>query len=123
MFALHETCIKQGLNDAHTNFFIVLMNSAGTRQNTAQSSLPVLAAKFYPTEARTTGVSWMCGIGRFGAVAGAVCMDYMVNNNVAWTKIFAILAIPAAVMTVCMWIKNISENFVRHSKAVSDLAE
>lgn len=65
--------------------FIVLMISAGTLQNTAQSSLPVLAAKFYPTEARTKGVSWMCGIGRFGAVAGTMCMGYMANNNLAWT--------------------------------------
>jgi AAHS family 4-hydroxybenzoate transporter-like MFS transporter len=99
------------------------MIGAGTLQNTAQSSLPVLAAKFYPTEARTTGVSWMCGIGRFGAVAGTMCMGYMANNNMTWTQIFAILAIPAVIMTVCMLIKNISENLVQDSKAVSNLAE
>lgn len=103
--------------------FIVLMIGAGTLQNTAQSSLPVLAAKFYPTEARTTGVSWMCGIGRFGAVAGTMCMGYMANNNMTWTQIFTILAIPAVVMTVTMLIKNISENLVQDSKAVSNLAE
>lgn len=61
--------MKQGLNDAHTNFFIVLMISAGMLQNTTQSSLLDLAAKFYPTEARKTGVSWMCCVGRFGAVS------------------------------------------------------
>ena len=91
-------------------------------KNTAQSSLPVLVEKFYPTEARTISVSWMCDIGRFGAVSRTMCMGYMANN-MAWTRIFAILDIPADVMTVCMLIKNISENFVQHSKAVSGLAE
>lgn len=38
-------------------FFIILIICAGTLQNTAQSSLPALAAKFYPTAVRTTGVS------------------------------------------------------------------
>lgn len=90
-------------------FFIILMICAGTLQNTAQSSLPVLAAKFYPTAVRTTGVSWMCGIGRFGAVAGTMCMGYLVNHNIGWSQIFTILAIPAAVMTLCMLIKNMSE--------------
>lgn len=103
--------------------FIVLMISAGTLQNTAQSSLPVLAAKFYPTEARTTGVSWMCGIGRFGAVAGTMCMGYMANNHMAWTQIFMILAIPAVVMTVCMLIKNIAENVVEDRNTSADFAK
>lgn len=104
--------------------FIVVIIFAGTFQNTAQSSLPVLAAKFYPTEARTTGVSWMCGIGRFGAVAGTVCMGYMANQNLEWTQIFTVLAIPAVVMTVCMLLKNMSENIAcNNHHTVSDLAE
>ena len=51
----------------------------------------------------------MYGIGRFGAVAGTMCMGYLVNNNIGWSQIFTILAIPAAVMTLCMLIKNMSE--------------
>lgn len=86
--------------------FILLMICAGTLQNTAQSSLPVLAAKFYPTAIRTTGVSWMCGVGRFGAVAGTMSMGYLVNSSMSWGLIFAVLAIPAVVMTVCMLLKN-----------------
>lgn len=90
--------------------FIIFMICAGTFQNTAQSSLPVLAAKFYPTEARTTGVSWMCGIGRFGAVAGTMTMGYLANQNMPWQQIFMVLAVPAAVMTACMLIKNMAES-------------
>ena len=99
--------------------FIILVIFAGTLQNTAQSSLPVLAAKYYPTEARTTGVSWMCGIGRFGAVAGTMFMGYMVNMQMPWSQIFILLAIPAVVMTLCILIKNMTEDFmVKKSKYV-----
>ena len=44
---------------------------AGTIMNTAQSSMPALAAGFYPTSGRATGVAWMLGIGRFGGIAGS----------------------------------------------------
>ncbi|WP_165381173.1 hypothetical protein [Acinetobacter bouvetii] len=36
-------------------------------------------------------------------------MGYLVNNNIGWSQIFTILAMPAAVMTLCMLIKNMSE--------------
>lgn len=44
---------------------------AGMCINGAQSAMPSLAARFYPTQGRATGVSWMLGIGRFGAILGA----------------------------------------------------
>lgn len=44
-----------------------------------------------------------------GNVAGTMCMGYLVNNNIGWSQIFTILVMPAAVMTLCMLIKNISE--------------
>ena len=45
---------------------------AGAAMNTAQSSLPSLAAGYYPTQGRATGVAWMMGIGRFGGIAGSL---------------------------------------------------
>ncbi|MDK4565514.1 MFS transporter, partial [Kingella kingae] len=48
--------IGQGLS-----LLIAVVLIAGVFQNTAQSSLPALAAKFYPTECRTTGLAWMLG--------------------------------------------------------------
>ncbi|MGO8609405.1 aromatic acid/H+ symport family MFS transporter, partial [Rhizobium johnstonii] len=44
---------------------------AGLVMNAAQASMPALAAGFYPTEGRATGVAWMLGIGRFGGIAGS----------------------------------------------------
>ncbi len=87
--------------------FILVIILAGTMQNTAQSSLPVLAANFYPTIARSTGVAWMCGIGRFGAVAGTTLMGILVSHQLSFTEIFTVLSIPAIVMTLCLLIKNL----------------
>ena len=50
---------------------------AGTLMNTAQSSMPALAAFLYPTQGRATGVAWMLRrSGRFGGIAGS----YLVAN-------------------------------------------
>ena len=46
--------------------------------NTAQSSLPALAAGFYPTQGRATGVAWMLGLGRFGGIAGSFLVAELV---------------------------------------------
>ena len=50
---------------------VVVVFVAGTLMNTSQSSLPALAAGFYPTQGRATGVAWMLGPGRFGGIAGS----------------------------------------------------
>lgn len=34
--------------------------------------MPVLAASYYPIQARAAGVTWMLGIGRFGGIVGAL---------------------------------------------------
>src|SRR3954470_16506294 len=43
---------------------------AGTLMNTAQSSLPALAAAFYPTHGRATGVALVLGFWGFGGRGG-----------------------------------------------------
>lgn len=79
---------------------------AGIVQNTAQVSLPVLAAKFYPPECRATGVSWMLGIGRFGAVAGTFLTGQLLAWRLDFVSIFVILALPSLVMAGCLLAKQ-----------------
>ncbi len=43
---------------------------AGFFMSGSQSSMSPLAAGFYPTLGRATGLRWMLGIGRFGAILG-----------------------------------------------------
>ncbi|MCP1772124.1 AAHS family 4-hydroxybenzoate transporter-like MFS transporter [Neisseria perflava] len=84
--------------------FVVLF--AGIMQNTAQTSLPALAAQFYPTACRTTGVSWMLGIGRMGAIAGTFLTGQLLAWKLDFVTIFVILAIPSLILTVCLLIKQ-----------------
>lgn len=79
---------------------------AGVMHNTAQSSLPALAAKFYPTECRATGVSWMLGIGRFGAIAGTFLTGQLIAWKLDFVTIFVILAIPSLILSVCLLLKQ-----------------
>lgn len=84
--------------------FIVLF--AGIVMNTGQSSMPALAANFYPTAGRTTGVSMMLGIGRLGGIAGSYLVALLISKSLSLPLIFGILAIPAFISFVCLLIKN-----------------
>ncbi|MGR2664164.1 MFS transporter [Chromobacterium haemolyticum] len=79
---------------------------AGTAMNGAQSSMPALAAGFYPTHGRATGVAWMLGIGRFGGIAGALLGGELLRRQLALDAIFALLAIPAVLATAALLCKQ-----------------
>ena len=70
---------------------------AGTVMNTAQSSLPALAAGFYPTQGRATGVAWMLGLGRFGGIAGSFLVAELSRRQLGFGEIFTVVAVPGLV--------------------------
>lgn len=72
----------------------------------SQSSLPSLAAIFYPAECRGVGVSWMHGIGRFGAIFGAFFGAYIFTFNLTINSIFILLAIPIMISAASLLIKD-----------------
>ena len=80
---------------------------AGTLMNTAQSSMPALAASFYPTQGRATGVAWMLGIGRFGGVAGSYLVAELSRRQLTFAEIFMVVAIPGGVAAVALVIKQL----------------
>lgn len=84
---------------------IAVIIFAGIVMNTAQSSLPALAAQFYPTEGRTTGVSMMLGIGRFGGIAGSFLVAELIKNALTIQEIFYVLALPALIAMACLLLK------------------
>lgn len=85
---------------------VVITLFAGVVMNTLQASLPTVAALFYPTQGRTTGVSWMMGIGRFGGVVGTALMAELDRRGFSLEQMFFCLAIPAAVTTLCLLLKQ-----------------
>ncbi len=80
----------------------------GALMNTAQSSMGSLAAAFYPTEARATGVAWMLGVGRFGGIAGSLLVAELARRNLGFGQIFAVVAIPGAIAMVALLVKQIA---------------
>lgn len=79
---------------------------AGVLMNTAQSSLPALAAAFYPTNARATGVAWMLGIGRFGGILGSLLVAQLSAMHAGIGTVFAVLAVPGLIAAAALWLKR-----------------
>jgi AAHS family 4-hydroxybenzoate transporter-like MFS transporter len=64
--------------------------------------MSALAANFYPTRSRATGVAWMLGIGRMGAVTGALAGAMLMSMNLPFGAVFSLLAAPAAIAAVAL---------------------
>lgn len=78
---------------------------AGTTMNGAQSSMPALAAMFYPTQSRATGVSWMYGVGRFGGIAGVALSGLFAQWKLGLPAVFALLAVPSVIAGIALFVK------------------
>jgi len=88
---------------------VMLVFLAGTFMNTAQSSLPALAAAFYPTAGRATGVAWMMGFGRFGGIAGSLLVAELSRREIGFVGIFSIVAIPGLLAALALLVKHLAE--------------
>jgi AAHS family 4-hydroxybenzoate transporter-like MFS transporter len=90
----------------HEGLLVLMVFLAGTIMNTAQSSLPALAAAFYPTAGRASGVAWMLGIGRFGGIAGSFLVAQLTAMQIGFGGIFAVVAIPGLVAVLALLVKQ-----------------
>ena len=95
-----------GLSAGHVALLVTIVFIAGILMNTAQSSMPALAAPFYPTQGRATGVAWMLGIGRFGGVAGSFLVAELTRRHFAFNEIFTVVAVPGLIAAVALLIKQ-----------------
>ena len=62
-----------------------------------QTGANALAASFYPTYIRSTGVGWALGIGRIGSIVGPVFGGIMLSLHWPLTTVFMAAAIPSLV--------------------------
>jgi MFS transporter, AAHS family, 4-hydroxybenzoate transporter len=93
---------------------------AGTLMNTAQSSLPSLAAAFYPTQGRATGVAWMMGIGRFGGIFGSFLVAELTRRQLDFGAIFTVMAVPGAIAAVALLIKQFAHPHQQVARALRE---
>ncbi len=73
-------------------------NVAG--QNTANA----LAAAFYPTYIRATGVGWALGIGRIGAVIGPAIGGAVLAFHLGREALFAVAAVPPVISVLAILV-------------------
>ncbi|PWC39846.1 aromatic acid/H+ symport family MFS transporter [Azospirillum sp. TSO35-2] len=78
----------------------------GILMNTAQSSLGSLAAAFYPTQGRATGIAWMMGLGRFGGIAGSFLVAELASRQLSFADIFLALSLPGFVGAAALLLKQ-----------------
>ncbi|MGS0755630.1 MFS transporter [Roseateles sp. GG27B] len=98
-----------GQSVGQVGWLVVAVFAAGALMNTSQSSLPALAAAFYPTNGRATGVAWMLGIGRFGGIAGSFLVAQLTVMQMSFEGVFTVLALPALVAALALWVKRRAE--------------
>ncbi len=99
MFAIGQTV-------GSTFMLVATLFISGIMMNTAQCSLPSLAANFYPTQGRATGIAWMLGIGRFGAIASTYLIAELVREKLEFGTIFSVIAVPAIIASCALMIKQ-----------------
>lgn len=59
-----------------------------------------LAAGFYPTSMRSTGVSWAQAVGRMGSVLGSMVGGWMMAMGMGFSGIFTVRMVPALLASV-----------------------
>jgi AAHS family 4-hydroxybenzoate transporter-like MFS transporter len=124
-FALTAVAIYTiGLAAGQLSVLMLVVFVAGALMNTAQSSLPALAAEFYPTQGRATGVAWMLGLGRFGGIAGSFLVAELARRQMAFGDIFLVVAIPGLIAALALLVKhfvypqNRAKPTLRHNAAM-----
>jgi len=88
---------------------------AGVLMNTAQSSMPALAAAFYPTSGRGTGVAWMLGVGRFGGIAGSFLVAELTRRHFTFAGVFATIAVAGVLSCLALLIKQVARPYSREA--------
>ncbi|MCG5076943.1 MFS transporter [Paraburkholderia tagetis] len=87
----------------HQLWLGTLIFLTGTLVTSAVTSMSALAATFYPTHGRATGVAWMLGVGRIGGVAGALVGAALMGLGWQIGSVFSLLAVPALVSACALF--------------------
>jgi len=74
---------------------ILLQGLFGLFMGGGSSGLIALAAIYYPTAIRSTGVGWAMGMGRVGSFSGPLAVGSLVGLGLSTAGIFVAIAVPA----------------------------
>ncbi len=95
-----------GSSSGHMAALMLSVFGAGFCVSGGQVGVNALAAAYYPTANRATGVSWASGIGRIGSFVGVVAGGWMVALGMGLPGMFALIGIPALVACAALFAMN-----------------
>lgn len=119
----HKVVALTILGGALTAFIIALSNTSifvlypsivvlGYFVNSANAGAYALAAHFYPSQFRATGVSWATGVGRLGAISGAGIGASMLAMGWGFRELFFFISLPALIGAAAVLAKKFSAQAV-----------
>ena len=96
-----------GYSTSMPSLLLLAVFGAGVGTGGSQVGINALAAAFYPTPSRATGVSWANAVGRTGSVVGSMVGGYFLSLGWDLTTVFAVAAIPALIASLAMVINGV----------------
>jgi len=73
-----------------------------------QTASNALAADFYPTAIRATGIGWALGIGRVGSILGLILGGILLTNGGDTRRVFWAASVPAVIATCAALGANVA---------------
>lgn len=94
--------IVVALSGSSLALLVLAVFGVGFGVSGSQVGANALAAAFYPTSSRATGVSWAAAVGRSGSVLGSMAGGLMLTLKLDNETIFFLLAIPAVLASLAL---------------------
>lgn len=91
-----------GAATANVPVLVLAVFGVGFGISGAQIGANALAAAFYPTTSRATGVSWALAVGRTGSVLGSMVGGALLAAQLSNQAIFLMLAVPAVLAALAL---------------------
>ncbi|TBU82852.1 aromatic acid/H+ symport family MFS transporter [Pseudomonas daroniae] len=102
-YAMGGLCILSlGTMSLESSLLVIGVTLAGFCMSGAQTGLNAFAPGYYPTDFRATGVSWMLGIGRFGAIFGSLIGGAVLSLGLSLATLFTLLGLPAFIAALAI---------------------
>jgi AAHS family 4-hydroxybenzoate transporter-like MFS transporter len=95
-----------GLPGLPLGFLFVVVSVAGLSIIGGQPAVNALAATYYPTSLRSTGVGWSLGVGRIGSIVGPVIGGELIRMNWSNTVLFVAVAVAAVVSALMLLLMS-----------------
>lgn len=94
----------------------ILLVVAGGATVGTMAVIHALAADFYPTNVRSTGVSFCAAVGRFGAISGPLFGGFLLAINLPFEQNFLVFAIPGVLGAIAIGLFTYKKPSLGHKK-------